>query len=428
MRPRLPRPEAARLRRPVDPDPNARSDRTVSLELLQELHQPAETKILLLVLDGVGGLPMRDGGPTELEAASTPNLDRLAQNGSLGLHDPVAPGITPGSGSGHLALFGYDPVRYRIGRGVLEALGIEFALRAGDIAARGNFCTLDSSGHIADRRAGRLPSEPAKALLARLRSIELPGLELTLEHIREHRFLLVLRGNRLSAELTDTDPSREGVPPAELRPRRPEARGTADLVRRFIEEARERLRGEEAANMILLRGFDRLGEYPNFQEATGLRAAAISVYPMYRGVARVVGMQTVAGAPDLEGEIETAHGLWAEHDFVFIHVKDPDRAGEDGDFDEKVRAIEAVDARLPRLLELRPDVVVVTGDHSTPARMKSHSWHPVPLLVRSSRSRPDGLSEFSERACARGGLGRIRAMDILPLALAHAGRLSKFGA
>ena len=400
----------------------------MSLELLQELHQPAETKILLLVLDGVGGLPMREGGPTELEAASTPNLNRLARDGSLGLHDPVAPGITPGSGSGHLALFGYDPVRYRIGRGVLEALGIEFPLGTGDVAARGNFCTLDDSGRIADRRAGRLGSEAAKELLARMRSIELPGVECILEHIREHRFLVVLRGEGLSAQVTDTDPSREGVPPAPLRPKRPEAQGTAELVQRFLTEARERLREEARANMILLRGFDRLREYPNFQETTGLRAAAISVYPMYRGVARVVGMQTVAGAPDLEGEIEATRGLWAEHDFAFIHVKDTDKAGEDGDFDAKVGAIEAVDARLPRLLELRPDVVIVTADHSTPARMRSHSWHPVPLLVHSARCRPDGLSEFSERACARGGLGRIRATDILPLALAHAGRLSKFGA
>ncbi|MGH7544943.1 MAG: 2,3-bisphosphoglycerate-independent phosphoglycerate mutase, partial [Gemmatimonadota bacterium] len=216
----------------------------MSLELLQELHRPAETKILLLVLDGVGGLPMREGGPTELEAASTPNLDRLARDGSLGLHDPVAPGITPGSGSGHLALFGYDPVRYRIGRGVLEAVGIEFPLRTGDIAARGNFCTLDDSGRIADRRAGRLGSQPAKELLARLRSIGLPGVELILEHIREHRFLVVLRGSGLCADVTDTDPSREGVPPAPLRPKRPEAQGTADLVQRFLTEARERLREE----------------------------------------------------------------------------------------------------------------------------------------------------------------------------------------
>lgn len=400
----------------------------MSLERIQELHQAAETKILLLVLDGVGGLPMKEGGPTELEAASTPNLDRLARDGSLGLHDPVAPGITPGSGSGHLALFGYDPVRYRIGRGVLEALGIDFPLRPGDIAARGNFCTLDDSGRIADRRAGRLDSETAQALLARLREIRLPGVEPILENIREHRFLLVLRGGDLSTEVTDTDPSRVGVPPAPLRPKRPDAQRTADLVQRFIDEARERLRGEARANMILLRGFDRLSAYPNFQEATGLRAAAISVYPMYRGVARVVGMQTVAGAPDLDGEIAATRGLWGEHDFVFIHVKDPDKAGEDGDFDAKVGAIEAVDSRLPGLLDLRPDVVVITGDHSTPSRMRSHSWHPVPLLVHSARCRPDGLSEFSERACARGGLGRIRATDILPLALAHAGRLSKFGA
>lgn len=399
----------------------------VDLELLRTLHYPADTKILLWVLDGVGGLPREAGGPTELEAASTPNLDRLAREAELGLHDPISPGVAPGSGAGHLALFGYEPLRYRIGRGVLEATGIEFPLRVGDVAARGNFCTVDAAGRITDRRAGRLSTERAVELLERLRAIEAPGIEVFLESIGEHRFLLVLRGPGLSADVTDTDPSRTGVPPAEAEARAPEARPTAEIVRRFVQAARERLRGE-AANMILLRGFDRRAAWPNFQEVTGLRAAAISVYPMYRGIARVVGMQTVVGAASLDEEIEAARRLWADHDFVFLHVKDTDKAGEDGDFEAKVRVIEAADARLPRLLELKPDVVAITGDHSTPARLRSHSWHPVPLLLWSAWARADGVSEFSERACACGALGRVRAVDILPLMLAHAGRLTKFGA
>lgn len=397
-------------------------------ETLQELRFDASTKILFLVLDGLGGLPLKEGGPTELEAASTPNFDRLAYGGVLGLHDPVAPGITAGSGAGHLGLFGYDPLHYRIGRGVLEALGIEFPLRSSDVAVRGNFCTVDASGRVSDRRAGRVATEHAMELVKRLRAIDVPGVEVYVEPIAEHRFLLVLRGDRLSPEVTDTDPSREGLPPREPEPQSPTGRRTTELVRRFIAEAADRLRQESKANMILLRGFAQLPSWPNFEAAYGLRAAGIAVYPMYRGVARLVGMQTIVPAADLDDEVEVARRVWEAHDFVFLHVKDTDKAGEDGDFDAKVGAIEAVDARIPRLLDLRPDVVVVTGDHSTPARLRCHSWHPVPLLLWSSYGRSDALSEFSEQACGRGSLGRLRATAILPLALAHARRLGKFGA
>lgn len=398
------------------------------LKFLQALRSEAQTKILFLVLDGLGGLPLREQGPTELEAASTPNLDALARGGVLGLHDPVGPGITPGSGVGHLALFGYDPFRYTIGRGVLEALGIDFPLAAGDVAARGNFCSLDAAGVIVDRRAGRISSERARALIERLRTIELAGVRLFVEPVKEHRFLLVLRGPHLSADVTDTDPGREGVPPLEPEARTSEARGTAELVRRFVAEAHQRLRVAADANMILLRGFDRLPDWPSFGAVYGLRAAAVAAYPMYRGVARALGMPTIVAAATLDEEFEAVARVWAEHDFVFLHVKETDRAGEDGDFEAKVSAIEAVDARLPRLLDLKPDVVVVTGDHSTPARLRSHSWHPVPLLLWSPLCRPDDLVEFSERACARGSLGRLRAIDIMPLALGHAGRLTRYGA
>ncbi|MBI4512551.1 MAG: 2,3-bisphosphoglycerate-independent phosphoglycerate mutase [Gemmatimonadetes bacterium] len=399
-----------------------------NLEFLQALRTDARTKILFLVLDGLGGLPLRERGPTELEAASTPNLDALARSGVLGIHDPVGPGITPGSGVGHLALFGYDPIRYRIGRGVLEALGVDFALGAGDVAARGNFCSVDAAGAVVDRRAGRLSSERARALVERLRAIELPGVQLFVEPVKEHRFLLVLRGPDLSAEVTDTDPGREGVPALEPQPRTPEARATAELVRAFVSAARARLGGERDANMVVLRGFDQLPAWPSFGSVYGLRAAAIAAYPMYRGVARVLGMPTIVPAATLDEEFDAVPQVWADHDFVFLHVKDTDRAGEDGDFQAKVNAIEDVDARLPRLLDLKPDVVVVTGDHSTPARLRQHSWHAVPLLLWSSNCRPDELVEFSERACVRGSLGRLPATDIMPLALGHAGRLARYGA
>ena len=397
-------------------------------DTLREIRAPASTKILLLVLDGLGGLPREPGGPTELEAAATPNLDRLAREAELGLHDPVAPGIAPGSGAAHLALFGYDPLRYRIGRGVLEALGVGFPLEPGDLAARGNFCTLDPDGRVVDRRAGRLDSREAARLVARLRGIELPGVEVLVEPVREHRFLVVLRGAGLSPEVADTDPQRTGVPPQEPEPRAPAAARTAALVARFVAEARDRLRAEPRANGILLRGLSARPTVPPFEEATGLRAAGISVYPMYRGVARLVGFRTSVAAADLDEEVEVARRVWADHDLVFLHVKDPDRTGEDGDFEAKVRAIEAVDTRLPALLDLRPDVVLVTGDHSTPATMRAHSWHPVPVLLWSAVARSHGVAEFSERACACGALGRVRATDLLPLCLAHARRLLKFGA
>lgn len=400
----------------------------VDLELIRELLTPGDTKILLLVLDGLGGMPVEPGGPTELEAAATPNLDRLAAEGIVGLHQPVGPGITPGSGPGHIGLFGYDPIRYQIGRGVLEALGIGFELESDDLAARGNFCTMDEAGNVSDRRAGRIPTELAARLCAELREIELPGVRAFVEPVREHRFLFVLRGAGLAEGVADTDPGRVGHPPLDATAERSEAEPTAALVRRFVKEARDRLRGHEPANMVLLRGFARKPEWPSFPTVFGLRSMAVAQYPMYRGVAKLVGMETTDAGPTLDDLFGTLERVWPDCDFAFVHVKATDKAGEDGDFDGKVRVIEEVDGHVPNLTALKPDVILVTGDHSTPAALRNHSWHPVPFLLWSATCRTDAVDRFGERWCREGGAGLCRSQDLMPMALAHAGRLAKFGA
>jgi len=399
------------------------------LNLMRELAIEGQTKILLLVLDGVGGLPMTPDGPTELEAARTPNLDALAARSICGLSTPVAPGITPGSGPGHLSLFGYDPLRHEIGRGVLEALGIGFDLRPDDVAARGNFCTLDAGGLITDRRAGRIPTEVGAGLCEKLRQIRLPDVEeIFVEPVKEYRFVLVLRGAELYDGLTETDPQRTGVPPLPVEPLRPEATHTAELLNRWLAEARELLADEHPANGCNLRGIAKDPGLPLMPEVYKLRCGAIATYPMYRGVARLAGMEVLPTGGTIEDEVETLETCWADYDFFFFHVKKTDSRGEDGDFDAKVKVIEHLDAVLPDILALEPDVIVVTGDHSTPALWKAHSWHELPVLISSPYIRRDEVTRFGERPCMAGGLGHIHHTDLLPLAMAYAGRLAKFGA
>ncbi len=400
----------------------------MELEAIRGLLAPADTKILLLVLDGLGGLPVEPGGPTELEAARTPNLDRLAAEGIVGLHQPVSPGITPGSGPGHIGLFGYDAIRYQIGRGVLEALGVGFELQANDLAARGNFCSVDAAGKITDRRAGRIATATAQQLCAELQEIELSGVEMFVQPVKEHRFLFVLRGEGLTEGVADTDPGHVGDPPLPVKAETSAAEPTATLVRRFVEAARERLADHAPANMVLLRGFARRPDWPEFPEVFGLRSVAVAQYPMYRGVAKLVGMDTVEAGASLEALFETLARVWPEYDFAFVHVKETDQAGEDGDFARKVEVIEEADRLIPRLVDLRPDVILVTGDHSTPAALRSHSWHPVPFLLWAAAVRPDAAEQFGERWCLNGGAGLCRSEALMPLALAHAGRLGKFGA
>jgi 2,3-bisphosphoglycerate-independent phosphoglycerate mutase len=400
----------------------------VNLDLLSELAVPSNAKILLLVIDGLGGLP-NDSGRSELEQAHIPRLDRLAQESMCGMTVPVAPGVTPGSGPGHLALFGYDPVQYRVGRGVLEALGIDFDLQPSDVAARGNFCTVDSSGAITDRRAGRISTEENAQRCELLRTITIPGVQLFIEPVREHRFLLVMRGEGLSDQLSETDPQREGAKPLPVRALAPEAEETARLFNDFIAQAAKILAPQAPANMLTLRGLAKRPSLPSIAETCKLRAGAIAAYPMYRGLAKLVGMDVIKTGATFEDEMETLKTAWEKYEFLFIHYKRADTAGEDGDFQAKIRALEEIDGFIDDLHTLQADVFMVGGDHSTPAIMAAHSWHPVPFLFHAKTfARHDGSEGFNEKACARGVLGTFPAKDVLSLAMAHAGRLTKYGA
>ncbi len=399
----------------------------IDLPGIQELCQQTPSKILFLVVDGLGGLPHPETGKSELEAAHLPNLDRLAQQSACGLTTPVLPGITPGSGPGHLALFGYDPLKHQVGRGVLEALGIGVELQAGDVAARGNFCTVDSAGVLVDRRAGRISTTETIPLCRRLDALRIPGLEIHVYPVRDHRFVLTLRGEGLAEEVSETDPQRVGAPPLEAHALTPRSERTARALREFVAQAREVLSREERANMVLLRGFSQIPVLPSMREVYRLNPAAIAAYPMYRGLAHLVGMQVLPTGATFHDELSSLRQHYQAHDFLFLHYKPADTAGEDGDFSAKVRALEELDRFIPQLEELSPDVLVVAGDHSTPAVMAGHSWHPVPLLLHSRWTRGEGIPRFTERACASGAVGRIPATNVMLLALAQAGKLAKFG-
>jgi 2,3-bisphosphoglycerate-independent phosphoglycerate mutase len=401
----------------------------VDFQFLKELVVPAQTKIAMIVMDGLGGLPLEPGGRTELESANKPNLDALASQAILGLADPVAPGITPGSGPGHLGMFGYDPMKYEIGRGVLEALGIDFDLGPNDVAARGNFCTVDAQGNLVDRRAGRIPTELNEQLVKLLRTIKLNGVETFVQTVKDYRFVFVMRGQGLGDALSETDPQRTGVPPLPVHPLKPDSQRSAELANEFIAQARKLLADKHPANMVLMRGFAKHPEMPTFKDVYGLNAAAIAVYPMYRGLAKLLGMKTLpVKGESIADEFTVLEQNWSQFDFFYLHVKKTDSSGEDGDFTRKVHVIEELDAQLPRLMALKPDVVIVGGDHSTPALLKSHSWHPVPVLLYSRYCRADQIGEYGERACMGGSLGRLPSKELMPIALANAMRLSKFGA
>ena len=358
--------------------------------LTRELHVENDSKIVMLVADGLGGLPMSPGGKTELESASRPNLNALSAIGVQGGSIPVAPGIAPGSGPGHLGLFGYDPFQYLIGRGALEATGIGFELKSGDVAARGNFCTLDAAGKISDRRAGRIPSEESAPLAVRMRQVKFPGIEVFVEPVKEHRFVVVFRGPGLVGHVKDTDPQKTGVPPLPAEAIDAASKKTAEVANTFIAQATKLLAGEKKANGLTLRGFAGRPDLPSYEEVYGLKAAAIAVYPMYKGLARLVGMEIVGQAQTLSEQMQVLEQNWSKYDFFFIHFKYTDSTGEDGNFDAKVKKIEELDATLPRVAALKPKVLIVTGDHSTPSYLRSHSWHPVPTLLVSDCCRPDG--------------------------------------
>lgn len=400
----------------------------MDLNLARELAQEADTKIVLFVMDGLGGLPHPETGRTELEAAYTTHLDSIARVSSCGFTMPVGHGITPGSGPGHLALFGYDPMVYTVGRGVLEAVGIDFDLQPSDVAARGNFCTVDGDGLITDRRAGRIATEESTKLVELMRSVKVDGAQVFVEPVREHRFVVVLRGEGLSDEIADTDPERLGVKPMPAVAKSPAGEATAALVNRWMEEAGKLIADKRPANAFLLRGFAKRPDWPSMPETFKLRAAAVAHYPMYRGLAKLVGMEALQVGPTLDDSIATLRENWGRFDYFFVHYKYSDTAGEDGDYDRKVERISEVDEKIEALVKLGPDVLMVTGDHSTPATLGGHSWHPVPFMLRSKWGRADTCESFNEVELLRGSLGTFPAKEALPLAMAHAGRFRKYGA
>jgi len=400
------------------------------MNLLSILAADSDSKMVLLVIDGLGGLPHPDTGLTELETARTPNLDLLAKDSTCGLIHAIGPGITPGSGPGHLALFGYDPLSCEVGRGVLSALGVGIELSTQDLAARVNFCTVED-GKVVDRRAGRIPTEENERLCAKLQGISLDGVDVTIQTEKEHRAALVFHASGLSDEITDTDPQRNGLKPPDCRAKPGagrEAEKTAEMVNDYLNEAAEVLTGEHPANMIITRGFAKLPDLPKITDLYHIKAGAIAAYPMYRAVALLVGMTLIDTGGTFCEEIDALEKSWDDFDYFFVHYKHTDSRGEDGDFDAKVECIQEVDIEIPRILDLKPDVLAVTGDHSTPALLKMHSWHPSPLLLHSRWERRDNADLFGETACASGGLGIFPAQDLMGLMLANALRLNKFGA
>ena len=399
----------------------------IDQEELRDCYISTSSKIVLLVVDGLGGLAHPDTRLSELETAHIPNLDAMAQESACGLTTPVLPGVAPGSGPGHLALFGYDPLKHLIGRGALEALGIEVALQPGDVAARGNFCLVDGDGLLVDRRAGRIPTEFSAPLCERLDKIEIDGVQIDVFPVQDYRFVLRLRGEGLSELISETDPQVTGAAALPVKPLTPEAKRTAELVNEFVSQASKLLAEEERANMVLLRGFAQMPKLPPMNDAYQLNTAGIAAYPMYRGLAEVAGMKVIPTGRTFGDEVETLRQNFDNHDFFFIHYKPADAAGEDGDFDAKVKCLEDLDPFIPQIRELNPDVFLVAGDHATPAIMAAHSWHPVPFMLHSKLTRGEGVPRFNERTCAQGSVGSILATQVMLLAMSHAGKLQKYG-
>ena len=403
--------------------------------LYSELTLKTNAKLALVVLDGLGDLAIKSQNElTPLEAARTPNLDALVAEGvAQGRMIPVAPGITPGSGPGHLALFGYDPLEFQVGRGVIEALGLGLSLKAGDVAARANFCTLDAKGIVTDRRAGRIETEVCEELCALLsKKIKRIGdAEVLIKAGKGHRFVVLFRGKGLEGPLTDADPHREGapVPKAEAVNRKsPKAKKAAKLVADFYHAALPVIAKKKPANGFLLRGIAHQPEIPLFEERYRLRPACIAVYPMYKGLAQLVGMTKLEGPQTIKEQFERYLVEYDNYDFFFIHYKYTDMHGEDGNFEGKKKAIEDFDAALPVLLKKKPDVLAITGDHSTPCAAKAHSWHPQPVLLHSSLSGSDKLDRFTETGANMGSLGKFEAKYLMRLMQANAKMFDKFGA
>lgn len=404
----------------------------MDLDIMRSIATKTDSKILLLVLDGVGGLPDPKTGKTELESAKKPNIDKLAEQGVTGLSNPVARGITPGSGPAHLALFGYDPLKYQIGRGVLEALGIGFHMTNKHLSARANFATMDKNGIITDRRAGRIPTEKNIELTAKLQSAikKIEDVNVIIKDGKEHRFVVILEGEGLEDGVTETDPQKEGLKPHTVKAVKDGAgvKKSAEILNKLILKINEVLKDEPKANTLLLRGIAKCPHIPTMSEVFKIKPACIANYPMYKGLAKLVGMEILNAGDTIESEFDTLTSNYDNFDFFYLHIKKTDSYGEDGNFEDKVKIIEEVDKQIPKVLKLSFDCIVITGDHSTPALIKGHSWHPVPFLLVSKYLIPDGIKLFSEKNCKNGGLGQFFSVEAMPLMLGNARKLEKFGA
>ena len=398
-------------------------------QVLHELIIENDKKIVLLVIDGLGGLPLENQGKTELETARTPHMDALAREAECGLHIPIDFGIAPGSAPGHLALFGYNPLNYLIGRGVVAAMGIGFPMKAGDVAARLNFATRDEQGNITDRRAGRIATELCGELCELLsKNINIPGVEVFVKPVKDYRGVVIFRGDGLSDHVKDTDTQQTGVKPLEPEATSDKGKKTAHIASEFVKQSFELLKDKQPANAVLMRGFAELPHIPSMNTLFKLNPVALAVYPDYKGVSRLVGMTVEEDLKDINEQMEKLKNKWPAHNFFFIHHKYTDSKGEDGDFPAKVAEIEKVDKIIPQILSLKPDVLIITGDHSTPAKMKSHSAHPVPFLLHAGDIRPDLTKEFGERACSQGTWNNIKTAFLIQLALGYADKIKKFGA
>ena len=400
----------------------------ITFPYLSEIVRSNDSRVIMVVVDGLGGIPSSDTGLSELESARTPNLDQLAQSSDCGLSTPVLPGITPGSGPGHLSLFGYDPIEHVIGRGALEAFGAGIVMKQGEIAARGNFCTIDNTGLITDRRAGRIPTTECQRLCTMLSSITIPQITLRVVPGEGHRFTIVFKGENLSSDISSNDPQATGIQPLTIVGLNKPSNPMIQVVNSFLDQARELLRNEQQANMVLLRGFSSVPNIPSMANSYQLNPAAIAAYPMYRGLAQLIGMTVLPTGITFQQEIQTLVDNYSQYNFFFLHYKDADTAGEDGDFKSKVKALEEFDRLIPELTALKPTVLAITGDHSTPAVMKGHSWHPVPFLIHSKYAIKGITPTFSERSCKSGSIGVIPAQHLMLSILAHADKLTKFGA
>src|ERR1700733_6347071 len=399
-----------------------------------ELTLETKAKLVLVVLDGLGDIATKEQNYLPpLEAATTPNLDKIAKNSAQGRMIPVAPGITPGSGPGHLGLFGYDPLEYQVGRGVIEALGLGVELKPGDVCARANFATLDAKGIVTDRRAGRIATEVCEKLCAKLAAKikKIGDTQVIIKAGKEHRFVVVFRGKGLEGPLTDADPNREGFAVPTVKPRDPKnlkQKKMAKLIADFYKAALPIIAKEKPANGFLMRGIAHQPEIPLFEDRYLLKPVCLAVYPMYKGLAQLVGMTKIEGPQTVAEQFERYVAEYDNYNYFFIHYKYTDMYGEDGNFEAKKKAIEEFDAALPILLQKRPDVLAITGDHSTPCAVKGHSWHPQPVLLVSELSGWDKLDRVTETGANLGSLGVFESKYWMRLMQANARMFDKFGA